>query len=242
MKIYKQKTGFTLAEVLLTLTIIGIVAALTIPSLVNNINDVEMVSRLKKYQSVLAQATINYMTQNNYSSLSESPLSSNYDPVSGWNYYKTQFNIVKDCGTATGTDCWTHDPIKYLNGNVTTGDINNWGSAGMGILADGASIRYEAKSYCSTNRSTSGAGPLYNSSCAMIYIDVNGVKPPNTFGRDVFLWHLVREGQVYPLGALDDTWSGCDPASSDVSAGSNGAPGAGPGCTAKVLLEGKINY
>jgi len=36
----KQKiTGFTLAEILITLSIIGVVAALTIPQLMKNLND-----------------------------------------------------------------------------------------------------------------------------------------------------------------------------------------------------------
>ena len=49
--------GFTLAEVLITLVIIGVIASMTIPTLMNNTNKQEYVSRLKKTYSTLAQAT-----------------------------------------------------------------------------------------------------------------------------------------------------------------------------------------
>ena len=50
-KIYEY--GFTLAEVLITLVIIGVVAALTIPTAINKKNDHEIVSRLKKHIQLL---------------------------------------------------------------------------------------------------------------------------------------------------------------------------------------------
>lgn len=43
-----KKLGFTLAEVLLTLTIIGVVAALTVPNLMGAIEDKELASQAKK--------------------------------------------------------------------------------------------------------------------------------------------------------------------------------------------------
>ena len=50
------KKGFTLAEVLITLGVIGVVAALTIPGLLGRYNEKSTVSRLKKVNSVLNQA------------------------------------------------------------------------------------------------------------------------------------------------------------------------------------------
>ena len=55
-KTHKLK-AFTLAEVLITLVIIGVIAAMTIPTLMNNTNNQELVSRLKKTYSELSQAT-----------------------------------------------------------------------------------------------------------------------------------------------------------------------------------------
>jgi len=233
--------GFTLAEVLITLLIIGVISSLVIPALISQTNNAEIATKVIKYQSVLQQAVMNYKTQNTYSSLTDSPLSSDFDNVNGWNSFKTQLNLVKDCGTAIGFDCFANVTYKRLNG-TDEGNYNNYAIVGRGILQDGSSIGYEAKSYCSTNRSINNSGPLYNSNCAFVYIDVNGFKPPNKVGRDVFGWYIMRNGMVYSMGSLDDTYSGCDPSSSDIAAGTDGAPGSGLGCTAKVLQEGKISY
>lgn len=53
------KKAFTLAEVLVTLGIIGVVAAMTMPTLINNTGNEKYVAKLKKVQSLLGQATIN---------------------------------------------------------------------------------------------------------------------------------------------------------------------------------------
>ena len=52
----KIKTGFTLAEVLITLGIIGVVAAMTIPTLIANTNAQKYRSKFKKSISTLSQA------------------------------------------------------------------------------------------------------------------------------------------------------------------------------------------
>jgi prepilin-type N-terminal cleavage/methylation domain-containing protein len=52
-----QKPAFTLAEVLITLAIIGVVAALTIPTVVRNYQKQETITRLKKAYSALANTT-----------------------------------------------------------------------------------------------------------------------------------------------------------------------------------------
>ncbi|MFQ8625693.1 MAG: type II secretion system protein [Candidatus Gastranaerophilaceae bacterium] len=44
----KNYSGFTLAEVLITLGIIGVVAALTMPSVINNYKEKETIAKLKR--------------------------------------------------------------------------------------------------------------------------------------------------------------------------------------------------
>lgn len=51
-----MQKGFTLAEVLITLGIIGIVAAMTLPTLIHNYKKQEVESKLKKFYSVMSQA------------------------------------------------------------------------------------------------------------------------------------------------------------------------------------------
>ena len=52
----KMKKGFTLAEVLITLGIIGVVASMTLPAVISKNNDKIIISNLKKSYSVIQQA------------------------------------------------------------------------------------------------------------------------------------------------------------------------------------------
>lgn len=54
----KKRSGFTLAEVLITLGIIGVVAAMTIPTLIQNTNSVKFATQFKKDISTLSQAAL----------------------------------------------------------------------------------------------------------------------------------------------------------------------------------------
>lgn len=57
-----MKNGFTLAEVLITLGIIGVVAAMTMPTLIQKNQDKELISRIKKTYSDVSNAIIRAQT------------------------------------------------------------------------------------------------------------------------------------------------------------------------------------
>lgn len=59
-----MKKGFTLAEVLITLGIIGVVAAMTMPTLINNINNKQNIAALKKAYSLISQAGVDVIREN----------------------------------------------------------------------------------------------------------------------------------------------------------------------------------
>lgn len=59
-----KNVGFTLAEVLITIGIIGVVSALTIPSLVQKYNDRVTINKLKKIYSIYCQAYQRAITDN----------------------------------------------------------------------------------------------------------------------------------------------------------------------------------
>lgn len=92
-----KKSGFTLAEVLITLGIIGVVAAMTIPSLMNSTGQAEYKTGMKKALSVLNQAvTMNVALEGN----SFADLTTTVTNASGslYNMFVSRMNIV-----ATGT-------------------------------------------------------------------------------------------------------------------------------------------
>lgn len=108
-----KKTAFTLAEVLITLGIIGIVAAMTIPTLIQKNFEKQTVTKLRETQSILAQTL--RMAEEEYG-----------DPT-GWgikndeasaikiaNYLKPFFKIATDCGTKdTKYACVTKNSYKH---------------------------------------------------------------------------------------------------------------------------------
>ena len=69
---HKTKKAFTLAEVLITLGIIGIVAEMTMPALIANYQERVIVSQLKKVYSTLSQA--DKMAEAEYADISEWPV------------------------------------------------------------------------------------------------------------------------------------------------------------------------
>ena len=64
LNLFKTKTAFTLAEVLVTLVVIGIVAALVIPSLAQNISNVQQKAAWKDVYSTINQATRRLINDN----------------------------------------------------------------------------------------------------------------------------------------------------------------------------------
>ena len=78
----KRVLGFTLAEVLITLGIIGIVAAMTMPTLINATNGVQYKTAFKKALSVMSQAIAMNIALNDYD-LSDTISGSN--PAAGEN-------------------------------------------------------------------------------------------------------------------------------------------------------------
>ena len=82
-----MKKGFTLAEVLITLAIIGVVAAISIPSVISNSQQQEFKTGLRKAVSVLNSAITMNMAIDG-----ESP----YDNANLYGYIKRHMNILED--------------------------------------------------------------------------------------------------------------------------------------------------
>ena len=210
----KMNKGFTLAEVLITLVIIGVIGALTVPSLIQNTQKQEYVSALKKTYSTLSQAAQAIIAEEG------SPKSSCETCDDGWassgeevyKQFKKHLNIVKDCGTAGG--CFGSGRYKHLSlKQIDNGNWNTRGETHKIVTADGAAIGF----WKSGNN---------------IVVDINGAKGPNIFGRD-FFWFLITENGIIPRGCTDGSVDICD--------ASNGN-GIGEGCACKVLREGAMNY
>ncbi|MBR6162921.1 hypothetical protein IKQ26_03390 [bacterium] len=200
---------------MITLVIIGVIAAITVPTLINKTNNQEYVSKLKKAYSTLAQAT-------NLIIAEEGPATEWATSRSNvFNLYQKKLVNAKVCGTSS--ECLPQGGFyKKLNGDIDTYNVSSEAYHKL-VLSDGVQIIFsDATNLCNINFGYT-ENPQY---CAKIFIDINGAKKPNTMGRDYFGFALKKNSLV-PMG--------CEPsANCETSAGSI--------CTCKVLREGAINY
>lgn len=194
--------AFTLAEVLITLGVIGVVAAMTIPILMKNYEKKEYVTALKKAYSemnqVLQQMAVDGETIGNIGQYFGSTTSAGAKIAS---YYK----VIKNCGTTTGEECFAKFDNNYDgSANSTTIWANNVNDRYKFVSADGMSFAILSwNSSCTSNYSFVPNGPTAKT-CGYVYIDVNGSKKPNCWGRDVFTFLITSNAtpMLYPHGGF----------------------------------------
>ena len=217
------KNGFTLAEVLITLVIIGVIAAMTIPTLMNNTNKQEYVSKLKKAYSTLAQATNRIISEQGIPRGDIGGWATDSDNVA--ELYKKHLSIAKEC--LNGQGCFPNVSYKHFNGNNAKNlDTNDNANYRKFLLSDGTSILI-GRIIPACTQNWDGK----SDDCFQIYVDVNGAKNPNKAGVDLFSFVVKNDG-MYPRG--------CDVADCTTYRGNDNI--AGMDCACKVLREGAINY
>ncbi|MDD3149530.1 MAG: prepilin-type N-terminal cleavage/methylation domain-containing protein [Candidatus Gastranaerophilales bacterium] len=227
----RKRKAFTLAETLIVIAIIGIIASIVTPMLFGTTSDAELKAAWKKSYSDLSQAT-QLIAVDNGGSLAGAFLGDEAGSEDLKNAYASKLNIIKDCsgtstygGTGSGASaegCW-HEGTNswyFLNG-TGRGSFNQPGL----ILNNGSLIHFIInKSDCSYV-----AGDYTR--CGWICIDVNGFKKPNTIGKDIFYVSIILNTLI-PDGAR-----GFYEPSTDCIEGSTATDNYGYGCAAKYLYE-----
>ena len=218
----KHKAAFTLAEVLITLGIIGIVAALTIPQLIAKHRAKELETGLKKSASVIQQAL-------------EMANADNGEPLTpaSVNCFKFKhilapyLKVLKDCGSGTEIgSCVPNPEAGPFRGEATATykTYNKYTDASHSTLDDGQLLLND------------GSFLYFENSCAVgsrvyISVDVNGYKKgPNIWGHDLFTFQLMDNGKLLPMGAPGTAWTNmCSKTSTERY--------NGIGCTSKALSD-----
>ena len=179
------KCAFTLAEVLITLGIIGVVAAMTIPTLIANYQEKSTISKVKKFYSMLSQAVLMSTTENGYPpvwNISEGITEDAANDLA--NYINPYLKIVKDCGTNIGWLGYSGDFKNLSNGEMANYDNNP--TYYKLILADGSHVWF---------RGVDGhLGCGYDDAYSAVFFDINGTNSPNVIGKDIFLTCITSKG------------------------------------------------
>lgn len=203
-----KRFAFTLAEVLITLGIIGVVAALTLPAILTNQRNAELSAGLKKSYSTFAQALDMYQAENGIR------------VKSGTTTYRGEVKniLVKyiknavDCGFGASDNAEGLSkscvPNNYSN---VSGDFNavatyktfsgnniirlDFFDDGQFVMNDGMFVMIE---------NPQGGWPRDQ---IFISVDVNGFeKKPNMLGYDLFMFEVDKNGKLLPMGAKGTTY------------------------------------
>lgn len=216
--------AFTLAEVLITLGIIGVVAMMTIPSLVMTQQKQVTASRLKKAYSTFYQAVEMSKNDNGDPTNWDNPSLSDAAMINWWNKYIVPYlGTSQTCTGSQIADCWVARG-SYLDGtSVPFSTIYP-----NAVLKDGTVFH------------VSGIDSSVNPTACLFIIDINGKQGPNTFGKDLFMAFFRFASN--PIGSVEFLGSGrsdtillnSDPYGCNKTAGSF----KGYYCGRLIMLEG----
>lgn len=222
-----RRAAFTLAEVLITLGIIGIVAAMTIPTLMQKTQDAELKTAWKKEFSTLSNA-YDKMKADNGGDLSQylnraTGSNNNSDFIEEYTSY---FSASQRCNYVTFDICGTttnYSKYTTLSGGSFYPENLGYGNT---VLNDGANVFFRT----------------YQQGFFLVFVDVNGFwKKPNVLGKDLFGATITKD-KIMPMGALgtgvEDT---CNSTEITCPGGPYGFHGtgscAGAGCSSEYLMK-----
>lgn len=178
--------GFALAEVLFTLGIIGIVAALTIPSMITNHQKKQTAIKLKQTYSLMQQAI--KMAEND-TGIESKDWEYNDSKSFCDTYLKNYLNVIKEYNAQESADI-----DIYCNNGEICSTYGQFKKAQKLILSNGVLLAPGPMT------STTTDGKQYNATT--IIVDINGLKRPNKFGRDVFMFNIDYTKGIIPYGIV----------------------------------------
>ena len=235
-----KRFAFTLAETLITLTIIGVVAALTIPTLMNKYTKHTSVVGLKKAYAQLQHA------------MKMIPIT---EGCSAGDY---------DCaGMFQGEQQYING--QYVNIPVTNIDGMDFGGNNASKQMYLISKQFKIQDICFRNESCkikgyTGApkfktqdGSIFEGGYSTIGVDINGDKGPNKMGRDIYTLMIANErrngieqGTVIPFGSkIFSIWAGNDSfywKNNNSCSTENVNKWGNTFCAGRVLEENAMNY
>lgn len=197
------KSAFTLSEVLITLGIIGVVAAMTLPTIIG-------VSKDKAWdkQKIVAEAKLR-------EAANQMKVADRFNDKSSTEAFVNEFSrymkFVNKCDSANLQSCYA---AKFINGGEGEADVtllrtskhlghDDYKTKTMGlVIADGTAIILAYDPKCDTDPTDNNSDPL---ACLSIVYDINGKAKPNKIGRDIVTLNAVVTPCDFKIGSLCTT-------------------------------------
>ena len=187
----QRKIAFTLAEVLITLGIIGVVAAMTLPTVINKINNKQNITAMKKAYSELSQITqtLNYEYGGNFTMACN-----DFDDDCLRNLFAEKMKVIKKCKSSAPNEC--QGKSYFADGTEQKNYLNLNDSWPMIVTESGYSVKFRfhianCDSY-SNNLKDSDGTLIELKTCGWMQVDTNGKMKPNTLGKDIFVIDIFK--------------------------------------------------
>jgi prepilin-type N-terminal cleavage/methylation domain-containing protein len=170
--------AFTLAEILLTLMIVGVISSTVIPAIIADTQQAELKTKFKKsyatahqaWKLVVAENPNTYTQRGGWTCIWPDGTTADYGASDDrFDTFQAKFVTTKTCTSANKNECWASDAESYVP------PVN--GSKYF-ITADGTTF----SNYGDT---------------AHFFMDINGLKKPNKYGEDIFSMFFGKDGNIY---------------------------------------------
>ena len=193
--------AFTLAEVLITLGIIGVVAALTLPTLIESYHIKATETQLKQTYSILQQIVeLSVANDVNVSNFDTSA----YSWLQNWfnDFVSPNLKVIRSC-TKNVSGCWhPYDVVKDLSKNGAWDERPNGmiGNIPLAFVDTQGRLYNLDLSADSTITNTFGVNIPRGQYSMEIFFDVNGDKRPNIIGKDIYIVIWAADRGLLPAG------------------------------------------
>lgn len=183
----KKFLAFTLGEILIALTVIGVVAVLVMPQLLVGQKAAKAQAQFNTAYSLVAKA----LAEMDADEVSTDP--ANYPTRTFYPEFKKYNKYTVDCGvnndSPNSSVCPTTSDYKTLAGT----------DAAKNLLDDGALILNNGMMFAIENCKGCEFGTDHN---IWVVVDINGKNQrPNRLGYDLFAFQVLKDGDMLPLGA-----------------------------------------
>lgn len=191
----KKFLAFTLSEVLVTVGIIGVIAALTVPNLVKNYQKQAQTVQLRKTINELEDALDLLITEEGKTSLAQTSF---VDEGGIANFFNNHLRVIKTCSSTNTSSCFANQNYISINGSQ---NLSFTCSGNSYVLADSStvcasritSVPIEAEKDGVAIEGAFQTAIGYN---VELYIDTNGAQAPNIGGRDMFHVYVRPDGKI----------------------------------------------